>query len=218
MAQLVAQGFRNGQDSPVSPSAASFATLDSTYNPYRTSMHSALARARQGSLGTTSESADILSPLRSSRQVNPSSVRSVRSPTTLNSDLPGEPQFTMHTLDTIPSSFQGSTETWLSRGSAVTGLSHIQEQEVDDSYYKDSSSSELSTSLPAANTASTSGHLHSSPFSSSIIAFNTKDALTNEPLIDPVLGSDGLIHDRWSLIDRSDEITQNVTMYVIERD
>lgn len=118
----------------------------------------------------------------------------------------------MHTLDTIPSSFQGGTDTWLSRDSAVTGLSHIQEQEVDDSYYNDSSSSELGASLPAVSTASTSAQLDSSPFSSSIIAFNTKDALTNEPLIDPVLGSDGLIHDRWSLIDRSDEITQNITM------
>lgn len=45
---------------------------------------------------------------------------------------------------------------------------------------------------------------------SSVIAFNARDALSNEPLIDPVLGSDGLIHDRWSLIDAKHEVAQGV--------
>lgn len=45
---------------------------------------------------------------------------------------------------------------------------------------------------------------------SSVIAFNAKDALSNLPLIDPVLGSDGLIHDRWSLIDSTHDIARGV--------
>lgn len=48
--------------------------------------------------------------------------------------------------------------------------------------------------------------------SSSIIAFNARDALTNAPLIDPVLGSDGLIHDRWALLESTEDLAKSITM------
>ena len=52
---------------------------------------------------------------------------------------------------------------------------------------------------------------------SSIIAFNARDALTNAPLVDPVLGSDGLIHDRWSLLDSTNDLAKSIEMYALLR-
>jgi hypothetical protein len=98
----------------------------------------------------------------------------------------------------------------------VTGLSHLEEDRVSESYYNDSDPGAV-VGPPVDNAnGSTSDATRGARtgLTSSIIAFNTKDALTNEPLVDPVLGSDGLIHDRWSLLDTDNALARSITMCV----
>ena len=67
-------------------------------------------------------------------------------------------------------------------------------------------------SAPQPDTAHYAPRPQTSSTPSSIIAFNARDALTNAILVDPVLGSDGLIHDRWSLLDSAEELAKSIEM------
>lgn len=184
------------------------ATVESTCDPYQSSILSALAQARQVSLPSSSEEG-VRSP-------TTTVLTSFHSPRTFHSEIVDAPYPTMQTDGTGTSQFQGGSDTWFSRDSAVTGLSHLEEDRVSESYYNDSDPGAV-VGPPVDNAnGSTSDAARGARtgLTSSIIAFNTKDALTNEPLVDPVLGSDGLIHDRWSLLDTDNALARSITMCV----
>lgn len=208
LAQLVAQDFDLHDASAVSLRPASPSTVDSPLDPHHndTSTDIAAAQQRQSTSNRVHDD-DAASELGTPTEDMYTNFRP--------SFVPSSAFELEHELETRTSSPRGVVSTESTAAVTESGPAlHITTQDSANRSSRTPSSRSGSTSASNGTNGNTVDPNLGERLglTSSIIAFNARDALTNKPLIDPVLGSDGLIHDRWSLIDAENEVARTISM------